>query len=296
MRHLALFAGAGGSIWAANLLGWKTVGAFELDPYRREVLAARQQDGSFGEFPIRPDVRDLEGKNWNGQVDVVSAGFPCQPFSAAGRQLGEKDERNLWPETARIIREIAPEWVFLENSPQLLRDSTGRYIETVLSDLARGGYNASWGVLSAATLGAPHQRSRLWIVAKAANPNRKRLRTQQKRFFWSKYSQKPAADGKRWRSPKATNACGFRCQADMSQARPQIHKEKRRRNTAGGSVSPIQRRWPVEPKMARVVYGVADGRRQIASLGEGWVPRVAATAWQLLSSRLSFDSQAHAQG
>ena len=162
MRHLSLFTGAGGSEWVARRLGWETVAAVEFNPYCQAVLKARQDDGSFPVFPIYSDVRAFEGCPWRGRVDVVSGGFPCQPFSRAGLSRGEDDSRNMWPDTMRVINEVEPEWVFLENSPQLRQRSTGQYLRVILGDLDRGGFDAAWGILSASTVGAPHQRSRLW--------------------------------------------------------------------------------------------------------------------------------------
>ena len=121
-RELGLFAGAGGGIYASMLLGHTVTHAVELSPYRREVLLRRQRDGVFPVFPIWSDIRTLDGHKLRGHIDVVSGGFPCQPFSRAGKRRGEDDPRNMWPDTARIIREVRPRITFLENTPGLLTD------------------------------------------------------------------------------------------------------------------------------------------------------------------------------
>lgn len=162
MNELALFAGAGGGILGTKLLGWRVVCAVEINPYCREVLLRRQEEGILEAFPIWDDVRTFNGKPWRGKVDVVTGGFPCQPWSVAGRQRGESDERNLWPDTLRIVGEVRPEWVFLENVPALLAHG---YFGTILRDLSQSGYDAKWKVISAAEVGAPHLRNRVWIVA-----------------------------------------------------------------------------------------------------------------------------------
>lgn len=162
VRELALFAGAGGGILGGVLLGWATICAVESDPYRRAVLMQRQDDRALPPFPLWDDIRTFDGREWAGSVDVVSAGFPCQPFSTAGARRGVDDERNMWPETIRIIREVRPRLVFLENVPGLL--SSG-YFGTVLGDLAASGFDAEWIVLGADDCGAPHRRKRLWILA-----------------------------------------------------------------------------------------------------------------------------------
>lgn len=120
MRELALCAGAGGSLLASRILGWRTVCAVEFEPYRRDVVIARQRDGWLDPFPVWDDLRTFDGKPWCGRVDVVSGGFPCQPFSVAGKQCAGDDSRNLWPDVARVLREIRPRYAFLENVPGLL--------------------------------------------------------------------------------------------------------------------------------------------------------------------------------
>ena len=162
LYELALFAGAGGGILGTKLLGWRVVCAVEINPYCREVLLRRQEEGILEAFPIWDDVRTFDGKPWRGKVDVVTAGFPCQPWSVAGKQRGEVDERNLWPDTIRIIGEVRPRYCLLENVPNLL---VHEYFGTILRDLAESGYDARWKVISAAEVGAPHLRNRIWVVA-----------------------------------------------------------------------------------------------------------------------------------
>jgi DNA (cytosine-5)-methyltransferase 1 len=114
LNELALFAGAGGGLLASRLLGWQTVCAVELEPYCREVVLRRQRDGLLDLFPIWDDVRTFDGRPWRGVVDIVSAGFPCQPFSVAGQRHGKNDERNLWPDTARLLGEVGCRYTILE--------------------------------------------------------------------------------------------------------------------------------------------------------------------------------------
>lgn len=162
MRELALFAGAGGGILGGHLLGWHCVCACELDGYARRVLLARQRDGMLPHFPIWDDVATFDGRPWRGRVDVVSGGFPCQDISCAGTRRGLDGERSgLWAEFARIVGEVRPLFVFVENSPELAVRGLG----TVLGDLATVRYDARWGVYSAEDAGAWHLRERLWIAA-----------------------------------------------------------------------------------------------------------------------------------
>lgn len=170
MRELSLFSGAGGSLLGSLLLGWKTIGAVEIDEYCCKVLEQRQKDGWLDDFPIwQMDIRKFNGRvaeQYAGMVDVVTAGFPCQPFSLAGKQLAADDPRNGWPATIDTIRRVKPRFCFLENVPGLLSQRHG-YFQVILKDLAESGYHGRWKVISAAEVGAPHKRDRLWILADA---------------------------------------------------------------------------------------------------------------------------------
>lgn len=162
MNELALFAGAGGGILGGHLLGWRTVCAVERDAYAAQVLAQRQNDRAIAAFPIWSDVCSFDGRPWRGLVDVISGGFPCQDVSGAGTRKGLAGERSgLWSEFFRIIGEVRPRYVFIENGPDLII----RGLDVVLSDLASIGFDARWGHLSASDLGGCHQRNRTWIVA-----------------------------------------------------------------------------------------------------------------------------------
>ncbi len=177
MNELALLAGGGGGILAGHMLGWRTVAAVEIEDYPRRVLLQRQADGLLPRFPIWDDICTFDGKPWRGKVDVISGGFPCQDISAAGKGAGLDGERSgLWGEMARVICEVQPRFVFVENSPMLVSRGLGR----VLGDLASMGFDANWGVLSASDVRAKHKRDRIWIVAHTNNSKRRR----ELRGFW----------------------------------------------------------------------------------------------------------------
>ena len=176
MNELALFAGVGGGILGSHLAGCRVVCAVEKEPYCREVLLRRQRDGVLPMFPIWDDVKTFDGREWRGAVDLVTAGFPCQPFSVAGERRGEDDERNLWPETVRIIREVRPRLCLLENVPGLL--GSHGYFGRILGDLAESGLDVVWDCVPASAVGANHQRDRLWLVA---YPSSERIHEQPRR-------------------------------------------------------------------------------------------------------------------
>jgi DNA (cytosine-5)-methyltransferase 1 len=168
VNELSLFTGAGGGILGTHLLGWRPIGYVEWDDYCQRVLAARIADGLIPSAPIFGDVREFvqsgAAEQYRGFADVVTAGFPCQPFSAAGKHGGADDERNMWPAACEVIRAVQPQSVFLENSPNLI--SRG-YIGVVISDLAEMGFVGRWGIVSARDAGFRHLRKRAWIVAHA---------------------------------------------------------------------------------------------------------------------------------
>lgn len=163
IRVLDLFSGIGGfALGLKRAGGFRTVAYCEIEPYCQQVLLSRMRDGSLDSAPICGDVRRLAGEPWAGRVELVCGGFPCQDVSLAGKCEGIDGERSgLWSEIARLVREIRPRYVIVENVPGLLYGGFGR----VLGDLAESGYDAEWDCISASAFGAPHRRDRVWIVA-----------------------------------------------------------------------------------------------------------------------------------
>lgn len=169
MNELHLFAGAGGGILGGMLLGHTTVCAVEIEPSARGMLLQRQRDGVLPKFPIWDDVTTFDGKPWRGRVDVVCGGFPCQDISIANpKGKGIEGERSgLWAEQARIIREVRPRRVFVENSSELV----GRGLAVVVSDLAEMGYTPKWCVLGGHATGSVSNGERLWLLADEGDGN-----------------------------------------------------------------------------------------------------------------------------
>lgn len=161
MNELALFAGAGGGLLASTLLGHNIVCAVERDEYCINVLAQRQNERNLQVFPIWDDICTFDGRAWNGTVDLVSGGFPCQAFSSAarGRNIAEK---NLWGEMRRVIREVQPKLVFAENVSE-------KAILQAQADLLEDGYKSRFIKLSAKDVGADHERDRFWLLAYTDN-------------------------------------------------------------------------------------------------------------------------------
>jgi len=280
VNELALFAGAGGGILGAKLLGWRTVCAVEIDPYCRRVLMQRQNDGVLDPFPVWDDVRTFDGTAWRGRVDVVTAGFPCQPFSVAGKQRGAADERNMWPDTARIIREVGPRYCLLENVPALV--SCG-YVGTVLGDLAACGYDAQWMVLGAADVGAPHLRRRLWIYCDANGDRESALPVD------AEASELPGGvadtEGARAGTAKqpGQSYIPIVCGEELADAGCRDGKGSRQRI----GIETRSSWWSAEPAVGRVAHGLAHRVDRLRALGNGQVPAVVRRAWELLTGEQS---------
>jgi DNA (cytosine-5)-methyltransferase 1 len=178
---LSLFSGIGAFDLGLSRAGMHTVALCESDPFCHRVLAKH-----WPRVPCYDDVRTLTAERLAADgisVDVICGGFPCQPHSVAGKRGASSDDRDLWPEFARLIREIRPRWVLAENVPGLRSSESGRYFGGILRDLAGAGYNAEWTSISAADVGAPHRRERVWIVAYPARlqPGRPQQRPERQR-------------------------------------------------------------------------------------------------------------------
>jgi len=255
LRELALFAGAGGGILGGHLLGWRTVCAVEIEDYPRRVLLARQRDGLLPRFPIWDDIKTFDGNPWRGRVDVVSGGFPCQDISAAGQGAGIDGKRSgLWSEMARVICEVQPRFVLVENSPML----TIRGIDRVLGDLAALGYDARWGVLGACDTGAPHYRERIFIFAHTVCESRS-LQV----LTW---------DGQK-------TGCGRQMQEKWGThwGQPEM----------GATVDPmVHFKLLGEPGLVRMDDGVASLMDRLKAIGNGQVPAMVRLAWETLTGAM----------
>ena len=255
MNELHLFAGAGGGILGGILLGHRCMCAVEIEPYCRKVLFNRQQDGILPRFPIWDDVRTFDGRPWRGKVDIVCGGFPCQDISTAGRGAGITGARSgLWKDMFRVVCEIRPRFVFVENSPALLVRGMG----TVLGDLASIGFNAEWDVFSAAEVGAAHLRQRLFILAN----------TKSNQVF---------------QLPKASMASH---PIKIRQPRPGKFESRKQQaespfREASGIVNAV--REGSLPYVCRRHDGVAHGVERCSAIGNGQVPAVVRLAWETLA-------------
>lgn len=305
LTHLSLFSGIGGLDLAAEWAGFKSIGQCEWADYPTKILEKHWPDVSRWR-----DIRSLNGASFYERtnrrtVDVISGGFPCQPFSTAGKQRGEEDDRYLWPEMARVIKELRPTWVVGENVAGIINMA----LDTVLSDLETAGYTTRTFLIPACGVNAPHQRYRTAIVAYAngrgqfyresqinaakegkqaqlesrkcsnvmahtrtvCNATSERLpdRTGKKMGGQGKKEQKPKRSG--CNVPDTNNGSG----ALWGQPRPTVTR------TAEGKGDYIGRRkeehgmrewWTTEPGVGRVANGIPNRVDRIKCLGNAVVP------------------------
>lgn len=203
--ELSMFTGAGGGELAAqHLIGFRTVCYVEWNRYCIDILKARIADRLLDDAPIWDDANTFDGRPWAGLVDSLSAGFPCQPYSVAGKGLAENDPRDGWPATIRTIRAVRPRIVRLENVPGLLSKP---YFRRILGDLAEAGYMFEHDCISAQEIGANHRRERLWIVAYTHSPANGVQYTLEeiRRYCNEKVSNVPHAQGGDWNVPAVTD-------------------------------------------------------------------------------------------
>lgn len=289
-----------------KLLGWRTRCAVEINSYARRVLLARQRDGMLDRFPIWDDVQTFDGKPWRGSIDVITGGFPCQDISAAGRGAGIEGERSgLWSEMARIVGEVRPRYVFVENSPLLV----GRGLITVLGDLAKMGYDAKWGIVGAHHVAAPHKRDRIWVLAHSNLSQCERGRVscgiQEEFTNLGRGSQHGNAcrnvansngerqlqpegaeqDKRGWVGNSSKEVADSTSQRQSRQGEPWFQcdpAEKNEGETDRAFAERVGQVWGIESNMDRVAHGVAHRMDRLSCIGNGQVASVAALAWQIL--------------
>lgn len=308
ITHLSLCSGYSGiGIGLKRVLpNLREVAHVEIETYAIANLVAKMEEGSLAPSPIYTDVKTFPYKRFLGCVDVLSGGFPCQPFSAAGARKGIEDHRHLYPYISKGISECKPGIVFLENVEGIISSKTAdgeSVLKYVLGDLERMGYRATAGIFSAEEIGAPHQRKRVFIMAysigkrsrgressESSGVDRAGSETKKEKqstyVIWSEATRRSriaslayAKDkrlernvqdnhSKRWEESNGqlTSSCGF-------PARPNEHQYK----------------WEqprTKPKLGRATNGCSNRVDRLRLLGNGVVPATAAKAFVTLLGRL----------
>ena len=252
MNFISIFSGIGGLDLGLERAGMTCVAQVEIDPYCQKVLAKHWPD-----VPKFKDVKDV-GKNNLPKANLICGGFPCQPHSLAGSRKASIDDRDLWPEFARIICEGQYEWVVAENVPGLLSSETGRFFGRVLADLAASGYGIEWQSIPAAAFGAPHIRERVFIVA-----HRESNRTGGVSDTATRQGQEIINHGGLCHDVPDPNGA-----RQFKQWLPILTKSE-------FAKSQCCSQWEVEPGVGRVVDGFPGRVDRLKGLGNAVVPQVA---------------------
>ena len=166
MKHGSLFSGIGGFDLAAEWMGWENLFNCEWEEFPRKVLKHH-----FPNAKQYGDIKEFNATTYAGRIDILTGGFPCQPYSTAGKRKGKEDERHLWPEMLRVVRECSPRWIVGENVRGLVNWNGGLVFEEVCADLETCGYSVQPFILGACAVNAPHRRDRVWFVAHANERN-----------------------------------------------------------------------------------------------------------------------------
>tara|TARA_R110002153_G_scaffold153227_1_gene305043 strand:+ start:46 stop:1017 length:972 start_codon:yes stop_codon:yes gene_type:complete len=174
MNHISLFSGIGGFDLASEWMGWNNIASCEINPFGRKILNHYWPDALHHDdvHTFTKELLNEKIKDWNSNDVILTGGFPCQPYSVAGKRKGTEDDRHLWPEMLRVIQEIQPRWIVGENVRGLVNWNGGMVFDEVQSNLEAIGYEVQSFILPACSKNAPHRRDRLWIVANSDGANK----------------------------------------------------------------------------------------------------------------------------
>ena len=249
MKFISLFAGIGGFDLGFERAGMKCVAQVEIDDFCGKVLKKHWPN-----VPLFKDVRDV-GKHNLPAAELICGGFPCQDVSLAGKRLGLKGKRStLWSEFYRIVCEIQPRWVVIENVTGLFSSDNGVFFRRILWQLHQVGYNAEWHVIPASRFGAPHKRERIFIVAHPRNDGCGR----------SKVIKRQLPNNK------------IRNMEKVLEERLQFQSRTFEGSEYDGEENMENREsWELEPPLCRVDDGISDRSHKIRVLGNAVVPQVA---------------------
>ena len=285
MNGLALCGGVGGLERGIEsvFVNFKTVCYVEGEAYAAACLVSQMEKGWIHEAPIWSNVRTFDGKQWRGKVDIISGGFPCQPFSKAGKQKGKDDERHLWPDISRIIGEVQPSIVVLDNVPNVI-DHAGT---DIFGALAKMGYDSAWGGVRASDANAPHQRSRFFSISINTDTYDDGLPLHLiKEDCHGRIIGKRIMEGSRIEgfcsNVSNPNGKGLEVWGCI----PNNLQEEFKATKRSHQIERIPT-WSIEPELGRVADGVAYRVDRLRACGNGVVPQQARLALEILISKLN---------
>ena len=288
---LSLCSGYGGIERGLELAGFRhrIIAYVEIEAFAIANLVAKMEEGKLAPSPIWSNLKTLPVEPFRGRVDLLTGGYPCQPFSAAGKRAGKDDPRHLWPYISDIIRAVRPVRCFFEN----VEGHISLGLREVISDLERLGYKTAWGIFSATEVGAPHRRKRVYILADSQGIERRQG------YQNSTGVDERSGEGKihittglreSGRSTELADSisAGLQGHAEhqSNHASRQAHSVPHGHSASEGSDGRRGATWTPEPSVGRVVDGCANRVDRVRLLGNGVVPQTAALAWVTLEKQL----------
>lgn len=307
MNGLAICAGVGGLELGMGFIfpSSRIICYIEREPYAASVIVERMETEGLHKAPIWDDVRTFPSRKFVGKVDFITAGFPCTPFSKAGKQQGIDDERWLWEDIESIINTLEPKYIFLENVPEI----TSRGFDRVLATMAKSGYDVQWSCLKASSVGAPHKRDRIFVLGfrpEWLHQLTNSMRDGFSRFTNEENSERITREGimegdvsKCYGEDVTDSKCESQQRRGISREIHGKEKENQGKNGSKQRNPPIdsspdvtksnsQRSlswWEIEPPICRVDDGLAYRMDRLRTLGNGVVPLQAAYAYSSLVLR-----------
>ena len=279
LKHLDLFSGIGGfSLGLEATGGFETAAFCDIDLYSRKVLKKH--------WPHVKQYEDIKELNYESlkadglfPIDIITGGYPCQPFSVAGRKKGEEDPRHLWPEMFRLIKELRPSWVIGENVSGHIKLG----LDTVLENLESEGYSARTFSISASSVGANHQRERIWIVANArqhggrieSTRNKESIgRGSSKETEWPTNTDKTRGSSERGEALANSSSSRREIRLSTERHREEGHAEKFDNQSNRQRGWQREDNWAIEPDVGRVAHGIPNRVDRLKCLGNSLVPQI----------------------
>ncbi len=298
LTHFSLCSGIGGIDLAAEWAGFKTVGQSEIDDYASKVLAKNFKGvKNYGDIRTVTAERLCRNGIKQGAITVLSAGIPCQPYSLAGKGLGDSDSRDLEQELIRVVGELQPRWVLVENTPGLFSRKNQRYFDRILTDISALGYSVGWGMWGACDFGAPHNRERVFIICRAISnaiserrntneiqrrePLESSRQTDKRRIYGGRLQPKRVCNLLSYTTSNKLGVCWRKKKIGEFRKRRYDNRNRAQRHVGG-------QWWETEPNVGRVVARCPARVDRLRGLGNMVVPQQVYPIFKAIADYESF--------